>query len=79
MKDYHLKRHCDCQLSIRWKLFKGDVEPTPALVCRDHNEFIQWLTHNIAYELIDVDRLPVEPYTKLSKPKQNKKRQKVSI
>ena len=79
MNEYHLNRHCDCQLSIRWKLFKSDVEPTPALACRDHNEFIQWLTHKLAYELIDVDRLPVEPYGKFSKPKKNKKPQKSSI
>lgn len=79
MNDYHMKRHCDCQLSIRWKLFKGDTEPTPALSCKDHNEFIQWLTHKVAYELIDIDGVPVEPYQKYNKPKKNKKRQKQSI
>ena len=79
MNDYHMKRHCDCQLSIRWKLFKGDTEPTPALACSDHNEFIQWLPQKIAYELIDVDKLPVEPYVKYNKPKKNRKRQKLPI
>ena len=76
MNDYHMKRHCDCHLSIRWKLFNGDVEPTPALVCSDHNQWIQWLTHELAYELIDVDKVPVEPYVKTTKVKKKKNKKK---
>ena len=63
-------KHSDCQLAIRWKLFRGKTFPTPGLYCSCHNTFLDWLPENLAYELIDVHHLPVETYVeKKRKPK----------
>jgi hypothetical protein len=63
MNDYLIKKHSDCNLSIRWKLFKGYPKPTAGLFCRDHDEFIMWLDDHLAYDLIDNHKMLVEEYT----------------
>jgi hypothetical protein len=63
MNDYSIKKHSDCNLSIRWKQFKGKHTPTAGLFCQDHDEFIMWLDDALAYDLIDNHKMPVEIYT----------------
>ena len=70
MIDSVANKHSNCQLAVRWKLFRGKTFPTPGLYCSCHNTFLDWLPENLAYELIDVHHLPVEPYVeKKRKPK----------
>jgi hypothetical protein len=64
--------HQNCPLSIRWKLFRNKKSPTPGLFCSCHDTFLDWLPDHIAYELIDVDRIPVEMYTERKKKKRAK-------
>jgi hypothetical protein len=64
-----VEKHINCPMSIRWKLFRGKISPTPGLFCSCHDVFLDWLPENVAYELIDVDRIPVEIYTERKKKK----------
>jgi hypothetical protein len=57
-----IEKHATCELSIRWKLFKGRTTPTPGLFCMCHDVCLDWLPDTVAHELIEVDKLPVEPY-----------------
>lgn len=84
MKDSTVIKHKDCDMSIRWKLFRGKSSPTPGLFCSCHDVFLDWLPEKVAYELIDVDKIPVEIYVErkrkpkpsLSKENHLKNRQK---
>ena len=53
-------KHYDCQMAIRWKLFKGKTSPTPGLFCSCHDVFLDWLPNKLAYELIDIHKIPEE-------------------
>jgi hypothetical protein len=63
MNEYVIKKHSNCNFSIRWKTFKGHPKPTAGLFCQDHDEFIMWLDDRLAYDLIDNHKMPVEIYT----------------
>jgi hypothetical protein len=76
MNDYAIKKHSDCNLSIRWKMFKGKCIPTAGLFCQDHDEFIMWLDDALAYDLIDNHKMPVENYTARPTKAQRKLRAK---
>lgn len=60
-------KHSDCPLAIRWKTFRGKTHPVPGLFCSCHDAFLDWLPDNLAYELIDIHKLPVEIYTERKK------------
>jgi hypothetical protein len=64
MNDYAIRKHSECNLSIRWKLFKGYIKPTAGLFCQDHDEFIMWLDDHLAFDLIDNHKMVVEQYTR---------------
>jgi hypothetical protein len=76
MNEYAIRKHSDCNLSIRWKLFKGRLTPTAGLFCQDHDEFIMWLDDNLAYDLIDNHKMLVEEYLRRPTSKQRKLRAK---
>lgn len=67
------ERHQDCPLSIRWKKFRNRDWPVPGLFCQCHDRLLDWLPENIAYELIDQDKMPVEEYKPRIKKKYGKK------
>jgi hypothetical protein len=83
MKEQVGNTHNNCTISIRWKLYKGHNLPTPALFCKCHNKFLDWINPNIAYDLIDNHHIEVEPWEKkLSgspKPKVKKTTEKKSL
>lgn len=56
-------KHKDCQLAIRWKLFKGRTTPTPGLFCSCHDALLDWIPDDLAYELIDIHKIPIQVYT----------------
>jgi hypothetical protein len=60
-------KHSDCQMAVRWKLFRNKTSPTPGLFCSCHDVFLDWLPEKLAYELIDVHHLPVETYVERKK------------
>jgi hypothetical protein len=68
MTPKQIRLHDRCQCSIRWKLFQGKLEPTPALFCKEHNAWIQWLKDHEALALID-SGLEEEIYIKPTRPK----------
>ena len=73
-------KHSDCQMAVRWKLFRNKTSPTPGLFCSCHDVFLDWLPENLAYELIDIHHLPVEPYVerkKKAKPSLSKEKKNV--
>jgi hypothetical protein len=72
MQTRQFELHQHCPLSIRWKLFRNKTSPTPALFCSCHDAFLEWLPDQIAYELIDIDRIPVEIYTERKKKKKSR-------
>ena len=69
-KNIQLHNHCEC--AIRWRLFRGHLDPTPGLFCVKHDAFIDWLTKEMAYLLIDsgVREEIYKPRVKSKKPKQ---------
>ncbi len=67
------EEHMNCQLEIRWKLFKGQVIPTAGLFCSEHNVFLDWLNPDIAYQLIDVDGIQVGSWQEKIKKNKEKK------
>jgi hypothetical protein len=69
MKQEVMEQHLCCQLSVRWKSVKNKTTPRPGLFCKDHNTYLDWLTDQMAYELIDVDHIPVEPWVDKKKAK----------
>jgi len=74
MNEYSIKKHSNCNLSIRWKLFKDRPTPTAGLFCQDHNEFIMWLDDRLAFDLIDNHKITVEVYT--PRPTKNQRKAK---
>jgi uncharacterized cysteine cluster protein YcgN (CxxCxxCC family) len=62
MKKSIAKKHKDCDLSIRWKLFKDRPTPTAGLYCIKHNQFMDWLPDDVAYKLIDENKIPVHEW-----------------
>lgn len=72
MKISDIAKHEHCQMSIRWKLFRNKTSPTPGLFCSCHDTFLDWLPDDIAYDLIDNERVPVEIYTERKKKKNPK-------
>jgi len=67
MKLNNIEKHANCELSIRFKLFKGRPTPTPGLFCKAHDAFLDWLPDEVAYQLIDEDHMPVELYVERKK------------
>lgn len=67
-----VNEHQHCPMSIRWKLFRNKTSPTPGLFCSCHDVFLDWLPDDIAYELIDNEKVPVEIYTERKKKKKSK-------
>ena len=59
--------HNRCEISIRWKLFKTRTDPTPGLFCRCHGVFLDWLNDQVALDLIDNHRVPVETWIEVKK------------
>ena len=72
MKQDIAEIHSNCEMSIRWKLFKNKTSPTPGLFCRCHNSFLDWLPESVAFDLIDNHKVIEEIYT--SRPKKKKKK-----
>jgi len=68
-----LDEHTTCETSIRWKLFKNKSTPTPGLFCKCHNVFLIWIPDQLAYELIDDEKVPVEPWVEIKKKSKYKK------
>lgn len=68
------EQHQNCSLSIRWKRFKNRNFPVPGLFCQCHDRLLDWLPENVAYELIDIDKMPVEPYKERIKQKKKPKK-----
>lgn len=71
MKPEVVKQHNECPMVIRWKYFKNN-NPTAGLFCSCHDAFIDWLPKDIAFDLIDNEKVPVE----LWKPRIKKKKSK---
>lgn len=46
------KKHDNCQVCIKWKLFRGASTITPGLFCREHDKLLRWLPWNTAQVLI---------------------------
>lgn len=66
------QEHQNCELSIRWKLFKNKIYPTPGLFCKCHDTFLDWLPQDIAFDLIDNHKMEEERWVdrkKKTKPK----------
>ena len=59
--------HNRCEMSIRWKLFKTRPTPTPGLFCRCHGVFLDWLKDEVAFDLIDNHKIPVEEWSEAKK------------
>ena len=74
MNEYSIRKHSECNLSIRWKVFKGQYKATAGLFCQDHDEFIMWLDDNLAYDLIDNHKMLVEEYTDRPTKQQRKEK-----
>lgn len=66
MQDYSYK-HDQCQCEIRYHQFRGRGKLTPGLFCQQHDLFLDWLTDNMADQLIQ-DGIPVAEYRKKPKP-----------
>jgi len=67
MKTDLANAHNRCEMSIRWKLFKNKTTPTPGLFCSCHGVFLDWLKDNVAYDLINNHKVPVEEWIERKK------------
>lgn len=50
-------------------MFGGQTTPTPGLFCQTHNVFLDWLTIEMAHDLINNHNVPVENWMPKTKPK----------
>lgn len=77
MNNNLINKHLHCQVSIRWKLFRGQEIPTPGLFCTTHDLFLEWLTYDTALALIK-SGVKEEGYTcrqaKRNREKENRKK-----
>jgi hypothetical protein len=71
MKQKNIELHNKCQCELRSRHFKGKDTPTPGLFCSDHDVFLDWLSRDIADELIQ-HGVPVTPYHERPKRKKNR-------
>ena len=72
MREDIASKHEHCPLAIRWRVFGKNNLPTPGLFCQCHDAFLDWLPNEVAFDLIDNHKIPVEnwiPRTKNKKPK----------
>lgn len=52
MTPKQFEQHKHCQMEIRWKEWKNQTDCVPGLYCQKHNKWIQWLTLEMAEQLI---------------------------
>jgi hypothetical protein len=71
MKQKNIELHNKCQCEIRWKQFKNKDKPTAGLFCKFHDVFLDWLSDDIATELIK-GGISEGPYLIRKKPKRKK-------
>jgi hypothetical protein len=71
MKLKNIELHNKCQCEIRWRMFKGKDKPTAGLFCKFHDVFLDWLSDDIATELIN-SGISEGPYLIRKKPKRKK-------
>lgn len=76
MNEHLINKHSNCNLCIRWKVFKGHDKPTAGLFCQDHDEYIMWLDDALAYDLIDNHKMVVEEYIPRPTKQQRKEKAK---
>jgi hypothetical protein len=69
MYEGNIKKHNNCQMAIRWKLFRNKTTSTPGLFCSEHDVFLDWLSDHVAYDLIDNHHIEVQPYSERKKKK----------
>jgi hypothetical protein len=68
------KWHKNCNYVIRYQDDRRDGKLVPALICRDHNAFLKWLSPEVAHELIFKQSMPVEPWQQLTPAKAVRKK-----
>ena len=73
-------KHKNCELSIRWQYSQALGKNRAALCCKDHNDFIDWIPDDLAFELLDNGELQEELWKptarQLKKQKANEQRLK---
>lgn len=77
MKEDIAKIHEHCQMSVRWKSIKGQQHPRPGLFCQEHDVYLDWLTPQVAYELIDSQQVTEEQWRERKKRKPKPSQSKV--
>lgn len=68
MKQKNIDLHNRCQCEIRYRPFRSKPVPTPGLFCQQHDVFLDWLSQDIATELIS-EGVTVAPYIERKKSK----------
>lgn len=53
MKELDKERHANCEMSIRYKPVKSSEVFRPALFCKQHNKYLDWLSKHLAEDLIN--------------------------
>jgi len=57
------KRHKDCPVEIRYKMFSGSKGNVAGLFCSCHDKWVKWLTDKDAEYAIKELKVPVKKYT----------------
>lgn len=75
MRNTTFQKHSTCSCSIRYKMFSNG-EYTPALVCDNHNVYIDWLKREDADMLHKEMNIPIKTWVD---KKKKKKKTKINI
>ena len=62
MKELDKERHANCEMSIRYKPVRTSEVFRPALFCKRHNKYLDWLSKQVAQDLVKNNGVIEEPW-----------------